>query len=46
MSVMLSSATTPDFGRSCVPRGIEPLTLNRAAPKESKGGPINYSDAR
>jgi hypothetical protein len=45
MSVMLSSATTPDFGRSCVPLDIEPLTMNRAAREESRGGPINYSDA-
>jgi hypothetical protein len=23
-------------------RWIEPLTMNRAAPEESRGGPINY----
>jgi hypothetical protein len=44
MSVLLSSTTTPDFGRSCV-QWIEPFTMTRAAPEESRGGPVNYSDA-
>ena len=44
MSVLLSSSRPPTSGAVAC-RWIEPLTTNRAAPEESRGGPIKYSDA-
>ena len=46
MSVLLSSATTPDFGRSCVPLDIETVTMNRAAPEERAGAARSTGQTR